>query len=158
MKKSRLQELAGIKIEAQGDNLEYAIKDKSTYREFIDIMDELTDIWYAAGYTKQDIVDYIDGMLPANNSSYNNLREADVKVIPSAAGGDIEMTVTFNNAIRYFEEAAEEMGLSVDLSDASTQQKMAELMRDDLENWLGNNGAQWIEDGMNYDVYNDLDS
>ena len=59
--------------EAQGNNLEAAIKDKSMYREFIDIMDQLTDIWYAAGYTKQDIVDYIDGMLPAENTSYNNL-------------------------------------------------------------------------------------
>lgn len=70
--KQRLMEIAGLK-EAQGNNLEAAIKDKSMYREFIDIMDQLTDIWYAAGYTKQDIVDYIDGMLPAENTSYNNL-------------------------------------------------------------------------------------
>ena len=108
MKKTRLQELAGIKKplnegniwdrnedgsaptladttaryaamkgqsldEAQGNDLGAAIKDKSMYREFIDIMDQLTDIWYATGYTKQDIVDYIDGMLPAENTSYNNL-------------------------------------------------------------------------------------
>ena len=84
--------------------------------------------------------------------------EENAKVIPSAAGGDIQMTVTFEKAIEYFQSAAEEMGLSVDLSDASMQQKMAELMRDDLEDWLGNNGAQWIEDGMNYDVYDDLDN
>ncbi len=95
---------------------------------------------------------------PFVESKEEIIKEADVKVIPSAAGGDIQMTVTFENAIKYFEEAAEEMGLSVDLSDASMQQKMAELMRDDLENWLGNNGAQWIEDGMNYDVYDDLDT
>ena len=86
------------------------------------------------------------------------MQEADAKVIPSAAGGDIQMTVTFENAIQYFNEAAEEMGFTPDTQMPDYEQKLADMMRDDLENWLGNNGAQWIEDGMNYDVYDDLEN
>lgn len=93
-----------------------------------------------------------------NNPKKVTIKEADAKVIPSAAGGDIQMTVTFDRAVEYFQTSAEEMGMSVDLRDAGMQQKLAELMREDLEIWLGNNGAQWLEDGIDGGAYEGLDS
>lgn len=84
--------------------------------------------------------------------------EENAKVIPSAAGGDVEMTVTFEKAVEYFLQAAEEMGASMimDPNDKAQQQRFAETMREDLEIWLGNNGAQWLEEGIdsgNYDEF-----
>ena len=40
--------------------------------------------------------------------------------------------------------------------DKAQQQKLAETMREDLETWLGNNGAQWLEDGIDQGVYDDF--
>jgi len=65
MKKSRLQELAGLMAEAQVHELDAAVKDKVAYKEFINAMDVLLPDWYAAGFTKQDVVDYMNRILPA---------------------------------------------------------------------------------------------
>ena len=86
------------------------------------------------------------------------IKEADAKVIPSAAGGDVQMTVTFEKAIEYFQESAEEMGLQIDVNDPSFNQKLANLIQEDLEIWLGNNGAQWLEDGIDGGAYDELDA
>ena len=86
------------------------------------------------------------------------IKEVDAKVIPSAAGGDIQMTVTFENAIQYFEDSAETMGLTPDYQMPDFQQKLANLMQEDLEDWLGQNGAQWLEDGIDADIYTDLEN
>ncbi len=62
--KQRLQELAGIMTEAQVHELDAAVKDKVAYKKFIDAMDILLDDWYAAGFTKDDVVEYMSGTLP----------------------------------------------------------------------------------------------
>lgn len=87
-----------------------------------------------------------------------NLKESNAKVIPSAAGGDVEMTVMFERAVEYFLTSAEEMDANIimDPNDKAQQQKLAETMREDLEIWLGNNGAQWLEDGIAQGVYDDF--
>lgn len=69
MKKTRLQELAGMMTEASVSQLDAAVKDKVAYKKFIDAMDVLLDDWYAAGFTKQDVVDYMDGILPDGGAS-----------------------------------------------------------------------------------------
>ena len=72
MKKSRLQELAGLMAEAQVHELDAAVKDKVAYKEFINAMDVLLADWYAAGFTKQDVVDYMNKILPAGGPTNNN--------------------------------------------------------------------------------------
>ena len=65
MKKSRLMELAGLVSEYAGiGTLDQAVKDKAAYKKFIEAIDILLDDWYAAGFTKDDIVDYMKGILP----------------------------------------------------------------------------------------------
>ncbi len=95
---------------------------------------------------------------PFVESKKETIKEADAKVIPSAAGGDIQMTVTFEKAIEYFQESAEEVGLPIDTNDPSFQQKLANIMQEDLEIWLVDNGAQWLEDGIGGGAYDDLDT
>ena len=75
-----------------------------------------------------------------------------------SSNGDVEMTVMFEKAIEYFMQAAEEMGASIimDPNDKTQQQKLAEAMREDLEIWLGNNGGQWLEDGIDQGVYDEF--
>lgn len=62
--KQRLMEIAGLKTEAQVHELDAAVKDKVAYKKFIDAMDILLDDWYAAGFTKDDVVEYMSGTLP----------------------------------------------------------------------------------------------
>jgi hypothetical protein len=70
MKKSRLQELAGLSEnkgnikEAQVYELDRAVKDKAAYRRFIDAIDILLRDWYEAGFTKDDVVEYMGKILP----------------------------------------------------------------------------------------------
>ena len=87
-----------------------------------------------------------------------NLKESNAKVISSAAGGDVEMTVMFEKAVEYFLTSAEEMGANIIMNpnDKAQQQKLAETIREDLEIWLGNNGAQWLEDGIDQGVYDEF--
>jgi hypothetical protein len=74
------------------------------------------------------------------------------------AEGDIEMTVNFEKAAEYFQDIAKEMGLSIDYQMPDFGEKLANIMQEDLENWLGNNGAQWIEEGIESGVYDDLEN
>ena len=58
VRESDLAAYAGI------GTLDRAVKDKVAYKKFIEAIDVLLDDWYAAGFTKDDIVDYMKGILP----------------------------------------------------------------------------------------------
>tara|TARA_R110002126_G_scaffold79757_3_gene197826 strand:+ start:1820 stop:2383 length:564 start_codon:yes stop_codon:yes gene_type:complete len=57
--------------------LDRAVKDKAAYKQFISSMDILLSDWYADGFTKQDVVNYMNQVLPAsepsNTSSSNDM-------------------------------------------------------------------------------------
>lgn len=46
-------------------NMDNAIKDKMAYLEFTDAIDKLLDDWYMAGYTKNDVIAYMESTLPS---------------------------------------------------------------------------------------------
>ena len=70
LNKKRLMEIAGLVSEsdlaayAGIGTLDQKVKDKVAYKKFIDAIDILLDDWYAAGFTKDDVIDYMKGILP----------------------------------------------------------------------------------------------
>ena len=195
MKKSRLQELAGIdpkatfpgtwgtrtlneSFEEEASNLISSQagtimtmrqdSDKASMYQFDQALENLVAAQVESGYSNDAIYGFFNSLVrdaiesvEGEKEGQEELQEADAKVIPSTrrkGQSDIQMTVTFENAVQYFQESAEEMGMSVDFNDASTEQKLANLMQEDLEIWLGNNGAQWLEDGIDGGAYDDLDT
>jgi hypothetical protein len=75
-----------------------------------------------------------------------------------AAGGTPYMQVTVDVNVPLFEAAADAVDakLIVDLSDANQLKKLAQTVEEDLETWLGNNGGQWLEEGIDQGVYDDF--
>jgi len=88
MKKSRLMELAGLVSEYAGiGTLDQAVKDKVAYKKFIEAIDILLDDWYAAGFTKDDIVDYMRGILPEGPGGIKEESTYDFMQRRAAGGG-----------------------------------------------------------------------
>ena len=46
-------------------DMDNAIKDKTAYLEFTDAIDRLLDDWYMEGYTKNDVIAYMESTLPS---------------------------------------------------------------------------------------------
>ena len=82
------------------------------------------------------------------------------------AHGNAELSVDFEGFNKWWESACEANGVTsaVNLegtdkdyqSQVKDVQRLMETVREDLEIWLGNNGLQWLEDGIdsgNYDEF-----
>tara|TARA_R110002073_G_scaffold173886_4_gene331059 strand:- start:178 stop:882 length:705 start_codon:yes stop_codon:yes gene_type:complete len=97
MKKSRLMELAGLVSEsdlaayAGIGTLDRAVKDKIAYKKFIEAIDVLLDDWYAAGFTKDDIVDYMKGILPEGPGGIKEVADKRPTELEKAKYTDEEM-------------------------------------------------------------------
>jgi len=73
--------------------------------------------------------------------------------------GDDMLVLTLKVPVETFKDAAKamEMYLDVDLEASPTMLKqLAATMEDDLDTWFGNNGGEWLEDGISQDVYDDF--
>ena len=57
-------EVAGLLELASVSQMDSAVANKASYKKFVDAMDSLMDDWYGAGYTKKDIIAYMDNILP----------------------------------------------------------------------------------------------
>lgn len=73
-------------------------------------------------------------------------------------GGDL-LVLTLKVPVELFRDAAEAMEFSLDpdLEASPTMLKqLAATMEDDLDTWFGNNGGEWIEEGISENVYDDF--
>ncbi len=77
MKKSRLMELANIKEYQQNTNTPYfkelvprmeGMADVAQYKKMIDSMDKLLDGWYAEGFDKGDVLNFLNAIIPEDGS------------------------------------------------------------------------------------------
>ena len=97
MKKNRLMELAGLISEsdlaayAGIGTLDQAVKNKVAYKKFIEAIDILLDDWYAAGFTKDDIVDYMKGILPEGPGGIKEVDEVNPNQLASGLNPNREM-------------------------------------------------------------------
>ena len=77
MKKSRLMELANIKEYQKNTNTPYfkelvprmeGMADVAQYKKMIDSMDKLLDGWYAEGFDKGDVLNFLNAIIPEDGS------------------------------------------------------------------------------------------
>lgn len=87
-------------------------------------------------------------------------RKVDAKFIksefPIGAYADVVMTITFVHALKFFNESAEELKFEPNYDDDNFKQNLADLIAENLEEWLFDNGGQWFTDGIRKGLYNKL--
>ena len=154
LNKKRLMEIAGLKTEAassyvkvtkdmwakmdddqQANALLTAIKDPDEAEEFVGVE------WES-----------LPSEATSNMHVYGGLKEATIE------GGDL-LVLTLKVPLELFKDAAEAMeyGLDPDVeASPSMLKQLAATMEDDLDMWFGNNGGEWIENGIDQNVYDDF--
>jgi hypothetical protein len=154
--KQRLMEVAGIRLKEssftkvtkdmwskmsdveRANALLTAIKDPDEADSFIDSEWEALPS-KAAGY------------MHVYNDKYGGLNEAAIE-------GDM-LVLTLKVPVELFIDAARSMEMypDADLEASPTMLKqLAATMEDDLDTWFGNNGGEWLEDGIGQNVYDDF--
>jgi len=80
-----------------------------------------------------------------------NINEARV------SGGDLELTLKF--PLEMFKDAVENMDMELDPdleASPSMLKQLAATMEDDLDSWFENEGGEWLENGIDQNVYDDF--
>jgi hypothetical protein len=154
LNKQRLMEMAGLKTEAASS---YVKVTKDMWAKMDD--DQQADALLTAMKDPDKAEQFIGSeweSLPSEATSnmhvYGGLNEAAIE------GGDL-LVLTLKVPLELFRDAAEAMeyDLDPDLEASPNMLKqLAATMEDDLDLWFGNNGGEWLEDGINQNVYDDF--
>lgn len=154
LNKQRLMEMAGLKTEAASS---YVKVTKDMWAKMSE--DQQADALLTAVKDPDDAEQLIGSEwenLPSEATNnmyvYGGLKEAAVE------GGDL-LVLTLKVPLELFRDAAEamDMSLNADLEASPNMLKqLAATMEDDLDTWFGNNGGEWLEEGINQEVYDDF--
>lgn len=154
LNKQRLMEMAGLKTEAASS---YVKVTKDMWAKMDD--DQQADALLTAMKDPDKAEQFIGSeweSLPSEATSnmhvYGGLNEAAIE------GGDT-FVLTLKVPLWIFREAAEamEMGLDPDLeASPSMLKQLAATMEEDLDSWFQNEGGQWLENGIDFNVYDDF--
>ena len=154
MKKSRLQELAGIHLKESS----YTQVTKDVWSKMSD--DEQADALLSAVKDPDEAESFIGSKwedLPPQVSSNMHVYKGGLS--EAAVEGSDVLVLTLKVPVEMFRDAAEAMEFSLDpdLEASPTLLKqLAATMEDDLYTWFQGNGGEWIEEGISENVYDDL--
>lgn len=154
LNKQRLMEMAGLKTEAASS---YVKVTKDMWAKMDD--DQQADALLTAMKDPDKAEQFIGSeweSLPSEATSnmhvYGGLNEAAIE------GGDL-LVLTLKVPLELFRDAAEAMDMSLDADlEASPNmlKQLAATMEDDLDTWFGNEGGEWLENGIDQNVYDDF--
>ena len=82
------------------------------------------------------------------------LNESKAEVV----GTNADLTITFDNFVKYFENAAKNADKrpTVDSSDRQQVQQLADTMAEDFEKWVAMVAIDWLEDAIAAGTYDDF--
>ena len=186
MKKSRLQELAGIQYINEQSEVLATLIDTMSKELATDLDDDLSDpinvvipeiikrLTVVANdpksglssaeraEIKNEIKKYQEALDTLANAGLvsneaNTSTQKNVVNEASIEGGDLVLTL--HVPLSLFKEAAEAFDntLDPDLEQSPTMLKQLALtMEDDLDTWFQGNGGEWLEEGISENVYDDF--
>jgi hypothetical protein len=152
--KQRLMEVAGIQLKESS----FTKVTKDMWSKMSD--DERANALLTAIKDPDEAESFIGSeweALPTKATGYMHVYEGGLNEA-AIEGGDM-LVLTLKVPVETFKDAAKamEIYLDVDLEASPTMLKqLAATMEDDLDTWFGNNGGEWLEDGISQDVYDDF--